>query len=71
MNPFGSYGSSFYGMGGMGGLGGFNSFGGFGGYRGGFGANPLDPETRFIQLAEESSRGKAQKRHCRVPIDHT
>ena len=44
---------------------GFNSFGGgmaggFGGYRGGFGGLPLDPETRFIQLAEESSRGAFQ-----------
>jgi peroxin-13 len=59
----GSYGSSFgmnpYGMGG-GGMG-FNSFGGYGGgFRQGFGNNPLDPETRFIQLAEESSRSAFQ-----------
>jgi peroxin-13 len=66
-NSFG-YGSSFgggmyggMGMSGMGGMG-YNSFGG-GGYRsgfGGFGGNPLDPETRFIQAAEESSRGAFQ-----------
>lgn len=46
---------------GMGGMG-FNSFGGMGGYgmnRGGFGM-PMDPETRFIQMAEESSRGAFQ-----------
>lgn len=61
----GSYGSSFgmspYGMGGGGGMG-FNSFGGGygGGYRHGFSNNPLDPETRFIQMAEESSRGAFQ-----------
>lgn len=47
---FGNYGSSYGGMG-------FNSFGGYnGGMRSGFGANPLDPETRFIHMAEESSR---------------
>lgn len=58
-NNFGGYGSSFGGMG-MGGMG-FNSFGGYGGFRnGGFGSSPLDPETRFIQMAEESSRGAFQ-----------
>lgn len=52
---FGNYGSPYGGMG-------FNSFGGGynSGFRGGFGANPLDPETRFIQMAEESSRGAFQ-----------
>lgn len=55
-NNFGSYGSSFGAMG-MGGMG-YNSFGG--GYRQGIGANPLDPETRFIQIAEESSRSAFQ-----------
>ncbi|CRK93955.1 CLUMA_CG007482, isoform A [Clunio marinus] len=60
-NNFGygsSFGNGFYGMGqGMG----FNSYGGgFGSYRGGYGCNPLDPETRFIQMAEESSRGAFQ-----------
>lgn len=46
----------------MGGGLGFNSFGGYGGgYRSGFGMNnPLDPETRFIQAAEESSRSAFQ-----------
>lgn len=57
----GGYNSGFYGMNqGMG----FNSFGG-----GGFGygrpssfgnGNPMDPEMRFIQMAEESSRGAFQ-----------
>lgn len=56
-----SFGGGYYGgMGGMGGMG-FNSYGGgFGGYRGGFGSNPLDPDTRFIQMAEESSRSAFQ-----------
>lgn len=45
----------------MGGGLGFNSFGGYGGgFRSGFGGNPLDPETRFIQAAEESSRSAFQ-----------
>lgn len=62
-NSFGGgFGSSFgspYGMG-MGGMG-YNSFGGgYGGMRNGFGSNPLDPETRFIQMAEESSRSAFQ-----------
>lgn len=68
-SSFGGYGSSFgsgmygMGMGGMSGMGGmgYNSFGG--GFRNGFGGmggNPLDPETRFIQMAEESSRGAFQ-----------
>lgn len=58
----GSFGNGFYGMGGMGGMGGYNSFNsfGYGGYgRPGFG-NPLDPEMRFIQMAEESSRSAFQ-----------
>lgn len=59
-NNFGNnYGSSFGGMG-MGGMG-FNSFsGGYGGFRNGIGSNPLDPETRFIQMAEDSSRSAFQ-----------
>lgn len=59
----GGFGNS-YGFGGFnngGYFGGFNSFGG-GGY--GYGrpsyGNPLDPEMRFIQMAEESSRGAFQ-----------
>lgn len=69
-SPYGNmgYGSSFGGglYGGMGGMGmggyGYNSFGGgYGSYgRGGFGSNPLDPDTRFIQMAEESSRSAFQ-----------
>lgn len=57
---FGSYGSGLYGMGGYNS---FNSFGGYGGYGrmgGGFGGGPLDPEMRFIQMAEESSRSAFQ-----------
>lgn len=61
---FGSFGNNgFYGMGmgGMGSMGGYNSYGGgYGGFRNGFGSNPLDPETRFIQMAEESSRSAFQ-----------
>ncbi|XP_070505262.1 peroxisomal membrane protein PEX13 [Chironomus tepperi] len=63
---YGSFGSGYgsYGMGGMGGIGGYNSFGmgGYGGFgRPQFGAgNPLDPEMRFIQMAEESSRSTFQ-----------
>ena len=55
---FGGFNNGFYG--GMG----FNSFNNFGGY--GYGGrpnafgNPLDPEMRFIQMAEESSRGAFQ-----------
>lgn len=70
-SPYGGggygYGSSFGGgMGGIYGMGsgmGYNSFGGGfgGGFRGGYGNNnPLDPETRFIQMAEESSRSAFQ-----------
>lgn len=45
----------------MGGGLGFNSFGGYGGgFRSGFDVNPLDPETRFIHAAEESSRSAFQ-----------
>ncbi|XP_061392762.1 LOW QUALITY PROTEIN: peroxisomal membrane protein PEX13 [Musca vetustissima] len=59
------FGSSFGGMGGYGGYGsygsGYGGYGGFGGGYGGFnryggGMNPMDPEARFIQLAEASSR---------------
>lgn len=69
-NCFGGFGSSFGGGfgsgmygGGMGGMGmGYNSgFTGYGGgFRNGFGSNPLDPEQRFIQMAEESSRSAFQ-----------
>lgn len=63
-NSFGGLGSSFgggmYGMGGMG-MGYNSGFGGYGGgFRSGFGTNPLDPEQRFIQMAEESSRSAFQ-----------
>lgn len=56
-NPYMSAGYGGYG----GAAGGFNSFGGagYGGYGGSygrFGINPSDPEQRFIQLAENSSR---------------
>ncbi|XP_017472822.1 PREDICTED: probable peroxisomal membrane protein PEX13 [Rhagoletis zephyria] len=53
-------------IGSYGGYGSFGGFGSYGGYGGGFGSaynrfgmggiNPMDPETRFIQLAEASSR---------------
>lgn len=62
---YGSFGNSgLYGGMGMGGMG-FNSFGGglgggFGSFRNGMGSNPLDPESRFIQMAEESSRSAFQ-----------
>lgn len=50
-----SYGSGMYGGGGMG-YGGYGG-GAYGGYnRFGGGPNPMDPESRFIQIAEESSR---------------
>ena len=43
----------------MGGMG-FNSLGGYGGaYRSPY-SNPMDPESRFIQIAEESSRSAFQ-----------
>lgn len=57
----GGYGMNPYSMGGYGGAGyglgaGFNRFGS-GMYGSAFGArDPMDPENRFIQLAEESSR---------------
>lgn len=64
-NSYNSYSPMYggYGGGGLGGYGGYGGFGsGFGSY-GGYGSynryggmNPYDPETRFIQLAEESSR---------------
>ncbi|XP_005176981.2 peroxisomal membrane protein PEX13 [Musca domestica] len=59
------FGSSFGGMGGYGGYGSYGSgYGGYGGFGGGYsgfsrfggGMNPMDPEARFIQLAEASSR---------------
>lgn len=68
---YGGYGSAFGGYGGgYGGYGGYGSsyggFGGYGGYGGSYGGynrfgmtggmNPMDPEARFIQLAEASSR---------------
>ncbi|ALC40856.1 Pex13 [Drosophila busckii] len=61
----GGYGNTnSYGLGlGYGGYGGFSGMGGYGGMSGGFGgysrygnAGPLDPEQRFIQMAEASSR---------------
>lgn len=55
---FGGFNNNFYGMGG--GYNSFNSFGGFGYNRPGAFGNPLDPEMRFIQMAEESSRGAFQ-----------
>lgn len=58
---FGGYGSSMYGNQGYGGMYGgggmaYNSYGaGYGGFNR-FGNNGMDPESRFIQIAEESSR---------------
>lgn len=57
----GMYGASSYGSGMYGGAGmGYGGYGG-GGYGGAYnrfggGPNPMDPESRFIQIAEESSR---------------
>lgn len=59
---YGSFGNgNGFGSFGMGGYNSFNSFG-YGGYgRPQFGGgNPLDPEMRFIQMAEESSRSTFQ-----------
>lgn len=58
-NSYGSgFGSGFgFGMNGMGI--GYNSYGGYNGFNRGY-SGPLDPETRFIQMAEESSRGTFQ-----------
>ncbi|XP_037814881.1 probable peroxisomal membrane protein PEX13 [Lucilia sericata] len=66
---FGSYGGGYGGFGSSygAGYGGFGGLGSYGGYGGGYGAynrfgmsgggmNPMDPEARFIQLAEASSR---------------
>ncbi|XP_034476570.1 probable peroxisomal membrane protein PEX13 [Drosophila innubila] len=63
---FGSYNTGGYGAGGFGGYGGYGgygSMGGMGGFGGGYGAynrfggpNVNDPEQRFIQMAEASSR---------------
>ncbi|XP_026280521.1 probable peroxisomal membrane protein PEX13 [Frankliniella occidentalis] len=69
---YGSYGGlGSYGMGGMGGYGGFNSYGyGYGMNR--YGApNPHDPESRFIQLAEESSRPAFQSIESLVQAFHS
>lgn len=57
---YGSFGNG-YGSFGMGGYNSFNSFGygGFGRPQFG-GGNPMDPEMRFIQMAEESSRSTFQ-----------
>lgn len=66
-SPYSSYGSSYgYGSGMNSFGGGFGSYGGYGGgYGGNYGGgynrfgntnNPMDPENRFIQIAEESSR---------------
>lgn len=52
MSPYGMGGMSRYGMCGGGGA----MYGGGGGMYGNQMRDPLDPETRFIQLAEESSR---------------
>ncbi|KAM7346043.1 peroxisomal biogenesis factor 13 isoform 1-T2 [Cochliomyia hominivorax] len=58
---YGSYGGGYGSYGG--GYGGFGSYGGYGGAYGAYnrfgmaaGMNPMDPEARFIQLAEASSR---------------
>ncbi|KAH8418427.1 hypothetical protein KR222_010245 [Zaprionus bogoriensis] len=63
---FGGYNSGGYATGGFGGYGGYGGFGGMaglGGYGGGYGGynrygamNMNDPEQRFIQMAEASSR---------------
>lgn len=63
-SAFGGYGGGYGGYGGYGsGYGGFGGYGGYGGSYGGYnrfgmtgGMNPMDPEARFIQLAEASSR---------------
>lgn len=54
---YSSYGVNPYSMGGYG-MGGYNRFGGGGMFSGGaYGCrDPMDAETRFIQMAEESSR---------------
>lgn len=57
---YGGFGSSYGGYGGFGGIGSYGGYGsGYGGYNRygmGGGMNPMDPEARFIQLAEASSR---------------
>lgn len=70
-SPYSSYGSNYGGYGsGLNSFGsGFGSYGGFGSGVGGYGSygggynrfgnsngHPMDPENRFIQIAEESSR---------------
>lgn len=54
----GGYGTGGYGYGSMGyGMGGFGGYGGnYGGYNRFGGMNSNDPEQRFIQMAENSSR---------------
>ncbi|XP_055855627.1 peroxisomal membrane protein PEX13 [Episyrphus balteatus] len=52
---YGGYGGGFNAFGG-GGYGGATGFGGYNGAYGRFGMNSADPEQRFIQLAENSSR---------------
>lgn len=63
-SPYSSYGSSYgfgSGLNSFGSYGGYGNYGGYGGY-GSYGSgynrfnNPMDPENRFIQIAEESSR---------------
>lgn len=59
MSPYGMnrYGGGMYGGGGGGMYGGYSNYGSYGNYGNGYQMrDPLDPETRFIQLAEESSR---------------
>ncbi|XP_067626415.1 peroxisomal membrane protein PEX13 [Eurosta solidaginis] len=60
---YGGYGNGSYGAANYGAYGGLGSYGGYGnGFVGTYnrfsmgGMNPMDPETRFIQLAEASSR---------------
>ncbi|XP_069676487.1 peroxisomal membrane protein PEX13 [Periplaneta americana] len=62
-SPYSSYGSygtgygSFSGIGGYGNTyGGYGSYGGYGMNRYGYNSSGNDPESRFIQMAEESSR---------------
>lgn len=54
---YGGMGGSYGGMGGgYGSYGGYSGYGGYGNRFGMAGNNPMDPENRFIQIAEESSR---------------
>lgn len=54
-SPYGGYGMNPYGMSRYGGMYGGGMYGG-GMYGNQWNRDPMDPETRFIQLAEESSR---------------